>query len=87
MDAIIFKPEGFRTIDPKSPPVGIRNQGIFSLILVKANGVAHFANSATGKGKIVSAFDPVTDLLLIAWTGQWKTDIFHLTKEDLDLVY
>ena len=87
MDAITFKPEGFRAIDPKSPPMGVRKQGIFSLILIKANGVACFENTATGKDNIRSKFDPETDLLLMTWTGQWRTDIFHLTKEDLDLVY
>jgi hypothetical protein len=87
MDQFSFRPTGFRTIDPTSPPTGVRKGGIYSLILVKVDGSAQYANTATGKDRLVSEFDPTTDLLLMAWTGQWKTDIFHLTKEDLDRIY
>ena len=56
------------------------------LILVKATGEASFSNSRTGKDELVEQFKP-SDLLLFAWVGQWKTDVFIITEEDLKKHY
>jgi len=58
-----------------------------TLILIKATGTVNFSHSCKGKDEIVRRYVDATDLLLLAWTGQWTTDIFRLTRTDLDLRY
>jgi hypothetical protein len=78
----------FRKIDHDQIP-GIRNDRSLTLILIPADdrNDSRFAADRGGKDEIVKAFKPDTDLLLLAWTGRYKTDIFEVTKADLDACY
>lgn len=40
--------------------------------------------TVAAKDEIINDFDDANDLLLVAWTGQYKTYMFKLTKSDLD---
>jgi hypothetical protein len=68
-------------------PTTLRADRGMTLILIKATGTVNFSHSCKGKDEIVRRFVDETDLLLLAWTGQWTTDIFRLTRTDLDLRY
>ncbi len=83
-----FKPRNFRRItDDSRPPFKIRTAEHTTLILVKASGEAEYARTRSDKDQLIERFDPQADLLLCAWVGQHRTDIFLLTKGDLDLHY
>jgi hypothetical protein len=87
---MIFKPENLRKM-PADGPTTLRADRGMTLILIKATGTVNFSHSCKGKDEIVRRFVDATDLLLLAWTGQWTgqwtTDIFRLTRTDLDLRY
>jgi hypothetical protein len=79
---MLFKPENFRVCDLK-PWKLIRDNQRMTLILIKANGEACYERTRAGKDALVQRFDAESDLLLLAWTGQHKTDIFLVTPENL----
>ena len=83
---MIFKPENFQTLPPDEPR-GLRADAGKTLILIKANGTACYARTMTTKDELLDRYVPSEDLLLLAWTGQWRTDIFVLTKEDINTRY
>ncbi len=83
---MIFKPEGFRRLDATFEEE-IRSNDRMTLILVCADGSATYSRYREGKDAIVRDFKPEADLLLMAWTGQWKTDIFQLSGEDVATFY
>jgi hypothetical protein len=83
-----FNPKNFRRITSDNrPPFPIRANKNTTLILVKATGDAEYAKDENSKDRIVAQFDEAADLLLWAWAGAWSTDIFVLSKEDLDNYY
>jgi hypothetical protein len=83
-----FKPKNFRRITNDSqPPFKIRTADNTTLILVKCSGDAEYARTRGDKDKLIRRFEDPADLLLWAWVGQYHTDIFMLTREDLDLYY
>jgi hypothetical protein len=71
----------------ESVPRNIRSDSKLALILVKPDGAISCATGAADKDSIVRAYDPVADCLLLAWAGQWKTEVFRLDLEDLALIY
>jgi hypothetical protein len=79
--------QDFRALPLDFPCGDIRAARELTLILVKPAGTADWAHDRAGKDALVSAFEPTADLLLMAWTGQWRTDIFRLTAEDLERYY
>lgn len=81
-----FTPQ-FRKISDDVSPRGIREWDTAPLILIKADGTATYANSRGGKDQLVDSFVEGEDLLLWPWPGQWRTDIFMLTRADLDKHY
>lgn len=77
----------FRKLETKIHS-GIRNSKLMTLILIPADcEESTFASDRGGKDAIVQRFKPDVDLLLMAWTGEWSTDIFRLTAADLDAQY
>lgn len=78
--------QDFRALPGDFPYSDIRAARELTLVLIKAGGVAGWANDRAGKDAIVAAFEPV-DTLLMAWTGQWRTDMFRLTADDLARYY
>jgi hypothetical protein len=78
-----FRPINFRALAADFSG-SIREGQQYSPILVKANGEASYGHTRSDKDSIVASFDGGSDLLLMAWTGQYRTDIFHLTQGDLD---
>jgi hypothetical protein len=83
---IPFKPKNFRQLSGDSP-TGLRTNRGMTLILIKATGEASWGHTSSDKDTIVGQFEDSTDLLMLAWTGQRRTDIFRLTRADLDLRY
>jgi hypothetical protein len=72
-----FNPLNFRRIT-------IRTADFTTLILIKASGDAMYARGRHDKDQLISKFEDDSDLLLWAWVGQYHTDIFMLTKQDID---
>lgn len=83
---ITFKPEGFRILAHDHAGKLRDDQGM-TLILVQATGEALYASSRTGKDAIVARYKPNSDLLLLAWTGSYRTDVFQLSQADIDAHY
>ena len=79
-----FKP-ALRTLGVENPEYfpKIRTSEGMTLILVTTDGYAIFANDVFGKEEIIHRRRS-EDLLMLAWTGQWSTDIFLVTDEDLE---
>jgi len=67
----------------------LRNDSGMTMILMDGDKKFSFENTRLGKDQIVQSFrDGDSDcVLLLAWTGQYKTDIFEITEEDLDKHY
>ncbi len=83
-----FTPKNFRRItDDNKPPFKIRIADQTTLILIKASGDAEYARTRSDKDQLIAQFDPKRDLLLWGWPGDYHTDIFLLTNEDLDIYY
>lgn len=79
-----FNPINFRKLGPDSRPTSkIRMIDGSPLILVKANGEAQYAVGRMDKDALIDQFNGETDMLLWAWGGQYKTDVFLLSQEDL----
>jgi hypothetical protein len=79
-----FKPENLRKSDAETPSwVKIRAMDKSPLILVKSTGEVAYANSPTGKDVLIERFDEQADLLLWSWAGEWRTDVFLLSRTDL----
>lgn len=81
------KLQRFRALPADFPYSDIRAARELTLILIKAGGITGWANDRAGKDAIVASFESAADLLLMAWTGQWRTDIFRLTAKDLARYY
>jgi hypothetical protein len=81
-----FNPRRFRTIINELG-FKIRDVQTSPLILVKTSGECGFGATPLDKDSLVAKFDPKGDLLLWAWCGQFRTDVFVLSKEDLDKYY
>lgn len=81
----------FRKLPSKDlKPLGIRRWDTAPLILIKTSQdkvIALYANTTEEKDELVSMFDEETCLLLWPWPGKFKTDIFKLTRKDLELHY
>jgi hypothetical protein len=83
-----FNPKNFRRIEKDhEPQFDLRTHQGSTLILIKSSGDAMYGRTRADKDHIVAEFDGKTDLLLWAWTGTYKTDIFLLTREELDRYY
>lgn len=61
------------------------DQGM-TLIIVMQSGGVEYANRTGEKDDLLAKREP-TDRVLLAWTGQWRTDIFELSAADLDKYY
>lgn len=81
-----FNPKNFRRIEDDLN-FTIRESTYSTLILIKANGDAEYARTRGDKDQLISQFIEGEDLLLWAWIGQHKTDIFMLDQGDLDRWY
>jgi hypothetical protein len=65
----------------------IRNDRLSPLILITELG-SEYASAAGDKDDLVSRYNPSAgDLLLWAWVGKNRTDVFVLQKDDLDRYY
>jgi hypothetical protein len=76
-----------RKLEASDPVGSLRTDRGKTLILIKANGEKSFAKSAGEKDLLLQRYDSATDLLMLAWTGNYSTDIFLLTQQDLDRHY
>lgn len=54
--------------------------GHVTFLYVGENGALSMSNNMSAKRAMLDALVP-GDRLLMAWTGQWKTDIFDLTGQ------
>jgi len=84
-----FQSDSLRTLDAESKKFaqGIRHHNRSPLILVRASGEVMTACDRGGKDSIVEAYDESSDLLLWAWAGEFRTDVFRLTRQDLKDCY
>ena len=55
----------------------------FTLILISKNDISTFATSGGDKRRLMERCNFNTDILLMAWAGNWKTDIFILSESDV----
>lgn len=78
----MFDTSNLRHLDPELHCLEIRELRLSPLILVK-DGAAYFANSRTEKDRLVEKFDETSDLMLFPWCGQYRTDVFSISKADL----
>jgi hypothetical protein len=83
---MLFKPEGLPRLDAERSPLSIRDDRTSPMILVRANGAVVFENTKGGKDHLVDVYQ-TGDLLLFAWSGQWRTDVFVVDKDFIDNVY
>ncbi|MES2180757.1 MAG: hypothetical protein V4493_01490 [Pseudomonadota bacterium] len=78
--------KNFRTLEIGLPGWDIREVNTCPMILIKACGETSYANDRGTKDHLVSKFED-GDLLLFVWVGQWKTDVFSLSKDDLEYCF
>lgn len=81
--------KNFRSLDEQqfSYSLRIRANKLSPLLLIKSNGAVEYAVNLTDKDNLVANFDEKKDVLVWAWAGEWKTDMFKLSKQDLDKHY
>lgn len=78
-----FDLSALRVVNNLSPR-GLRDIG--TLVLVTAEGVVEYATGKLDKDALVGKRKP-NDALLFIWPGQWRTDVFRVTTEDLGSYY
>jgi hypothetical protein len=77
-----YRPLNLRSV--LDAPVGpLRTDASKTLILARASGEVSFAKTVGDKDAMLRQFDAGADLLMLAWTGKYTTDIFVLTPADL----
>lgn len=82
-----FAPQGFRVLNEDSRPrVPLRNDARLTLILVKTTGEASYARTRGDKDAMIARLKD-GDLLLMAWTGNHYSDVFLLSREDVERYY
>jgi hypothetical protein len=80
--------DGLRSMPKLDYSLGIRTMTKSPLILIKATGEVSYGNSRGEKDGIEAAYSETRgDLLLFAWAGEWKTDVFSLKRADLTKHY
>jgi len=80
-----LSPKEFKIL-PKDFYGKISNMPTCPLILIKENGDITYGGQH--KNKVIEDYDEGNgDVLLFAWTGKWRTDMFIVTQEDLDKHY
>ena len=87
---MVFKPLNFRRIteSPTSTTAAdIRSSQYKTLILIKADGSARYGRTRADKDDIVADYVEASDLLLMSWSGSYRTDIFPLDQSDIDRFY
>lgn len=82
-----FNPLNFRTLADDLTNLGIRINSESPMILVKSTGEIEFAKGRLDKDRLVAAFNEKKDVLLWAWRGQYSTDMFKLSAEDIKKHY
>jgi hypothetical protein len=83
---VTFNPENLRKAPEGGFPFKIKTARWATLILVKRDGKVYFAVNGGDKNFLKHSYED-GDLLALAWTGEYHTDIFHVTKDDLDRDY
>lgn len=83
---MIFAPQNLRVL-PSDAALDLRGDAALTLILVKSTGEVTFGNTVRNKDSIVECFDDATDLLMLAWTGRYKSDVFQVGRPELDAHY
>lgn len=73
-------PQNFRTLDPDLRPLDIEQMNTSPTILIKADG-------EITQNFIEGYNESSGDVLLFAWAGTWRTDVFVLTEADLQKHY
>jgi len=64
----------------------MRDMSVSPLILIKSNGEISYGGQH--KDNVVDSYDEAAgDVMLFAWSGQWKTDVFLVTADDLKRFY
>ena len=81
-----FKPENFRALALHDLPAPLREMESSSLVLVKKDGLVFFGRTALDKDHIRKSTGK-GDIVLFAWHGKYRTDIFALDKDDLDRTF
>lgn len=77
-----LNPQGFRTFVGVDCSAYMRTDTASPLILVKKNGEMSFAKNRGEKDALVAS-KKTGDVLLYAWAGQYSTDVFVVSDEDL----
>jgi hypothetical protein len=63
----------------------IRKDSSLTLIMIDGAAEVRFANRASDKDELRRYYDTHSDCkLLIAWTGNWRTDLFALSADELE---
>lgn len=87
MKTLKLTADEFEELTEDIPHLGIRDMKQSPLILVQATGNIISGTTGRDKDDVVEEFDEATDVLLFAWAGQWKTNVFRLTKADIEKHY
>lgn len=78
---MILNPKEFRKL-PDNFDRNMRDMPSSPLILIKSNGEISYGGQH--KDGPVDDYDEESgDVLLFAWAGQWRTDVFVVTADDL----
>lgn len=85
---MIFNPKDFKALPGNFGEFdrNMRDMPVSPLILIKANGEISYGGQH--KDDVVDSYDEVAgDILLFAWSGQWRTDVFIVTADNLKKFY
>ena len=79
--------KNFRGFTQQSSPFRMRECTTCPLILIKGNGDVEYAKNRGEKDDLVRQYNPKKDLLLYVWAGEYSTDVFVVTENDLEKLY
>lgn len=82
-----MNPKNLRTLDKDTHPLYIRVNTVCPLILCKSNGDVLYGKNRGEKDDVLAQCNFDADLLIFPWVGEWSTDVFVLSKSDVDKHY
>ena len=75
-----------RNFDSYSPITYCFNSKTSPLIKIDIDRNITYYNSKAQKMAAIKEAKP-TDKFIIAWSGQWSTDVFNVSEADIDEIY
>jgi hypothetical protein len=75
-----------RQLEPGFDRNALRRERAMTLLLV-AGSSSWFATTMCGKDELIAKWRSDGGRLMLAWNGQWRSDVFELSSTDIEAAF